>query len=222
LNAICRYNAVSWVDYGLIIESLLWLGVKNYLELNNDVINEAYSKLGLKWNLSLMPDLSNARQGKIHDIIETELFSDRYREDVKNLRNKLSNRTLIYTFLERWLTESIIPLKIPQTELEFSNLGLSLFWLDKLDIEKEIDFSEYSLDCFNSIPLNGIADFMLGLQYFDPKNDIIEEYLPKIVERIKREFLVPSIDDDSERIMLHCIIDITELNKMSGSKGSIQ
>jgi hypothetical protein len=97
-------------------------------------------------------------------------------------------------------------------------LGLSLFWFDRLNIKKEIDFSEYSFEYFNSLPLDGIADFMLGLQYFDPKSNIIEEYLPQIVERVKRELLVPSIDDDGEKIMLHCIIDITEVNKMPGSK----
>lgn len=218
LNDIYSHVPVSWVDYGLVIESLLWLGVKNYLELNEDVINEAHEKFGFNWSLFLIPDLSNAMQGGMHDIIDTELVSDEYKEDAKNLRNKLSDRTSIYTFLKKWLIESPIPLKIPQTEIDFSNWGLSLFWFDRLNIKKEIDFSEYSFECFNSLPLNGIADFMLGLQYFNPKSNIIEEYLPKIVERIKKELLVPSIDDDGERIMLHCIIDITEVNKMFGSK----
>jgi GTPase SAR1 family protein len=218
LNDIYSHVPVSWIDYGLVIESLLWLGAKNYLELNEDVVNEAHEKFGFNWSLFLIPDLSNAMQGKMHDIIGTELVSDEYKEDVKNLRNKLSDRTSIYTFLKKWLTESPIPLKKPQTEIEFLNLGLSLFWFNRLDIKKEIDFSEYSFESFNSLPLNGIADFMLGLQYFDPESDIIEEYLPKIVERVKRELLIPSIDDDGERIMLHCIIDITEVNKMSASK----
>lgn len=218
LNDINSHVPGSWVDYGLIIESLLWLGAKNYLELNEDVVNEAHAKFGFNWSLFLIPDLSNAMQGEVHDIIDTELVSNEYKKDAKNLRSRLSDRTSIYTFLKKWLSESHIPLKKPQTENEFSNLGLSLFWFDRLNVKKEIDFSEYSFEYFNSLPLNAIADFMLGLQYFDPKNDIIEEYLPKIVERIKREFLVPSIDDDGERIMLHCIIDITEVNKMSGSK----
>lgn len=218
LNDIYSHVPVSWVDYGLVIESLLWLGAKNYLELNEDVVNEAHAKFGFNWSLFLMPDLSNAMQGEMHDIIDTELVSNEYKEDAKNLRNKLSDRTSIYTLLKKWLSESPIPLKKPQTEKEFSNLGLSLFWFDRLNIKKEIDFSKYSFEYFNSLPLDAIADFMLGLQYFDPKSNIIEDYLPKIVERVKREFLVPSIDDDGERIMLHCIIDINEVNKMSGSK----
>ena len=218
LNDIYSHVPVSWVDYGLVIESLLWLGAKNYLELNEDVVNEAHAKFGFNWSSFLMPDLSNAMQREMHDIIDTELVSNEYKEDAKNLRNKLSDRTSIYTFLNKWLSESPIPLKKPQTENEFSNLGLSLFWFDRLNIKKGIDFSEYSFEYFNSLPLDAVADFMLGLQYFDPKSNIIEEYLPKIVERVKREFLVPSIDDDGERIMLHCIIDINEVNKMSGSK----
>ncbi|MFA0834630.1 MAG: hypothetical protein ACC609_11550 [Methanobacterium formicicum] len=218
LNDVYSHVPGSWVDYGLIIESLLWLGAKNYLELNEDVVNEAYGKFGFNWSLFIIPDLSNAMQGEMHDIMDTELVSDEYKEDAKNLRNRLSDRTSIYTFLKKWLSESPIPLKKPQTETEFSNLGLSLFWFDRLNIKKEIDFSKYSFECFNSLHLDGIADFMLGLQHFDPKNNIIGEYLPKIVERLKREFLVPSIDDDGERIMLHCIIDITEVNKMSDSK----
>lgn len=216
LGSIENHISGSWISYGLIIESLLWLGVKEYFELNIDVINEASDKFGSGWNLALIPDLAGASKRKFDDFFENELFNDEFREETKFLRSKLTSKSSIYKFLEDWLLNSNIPSKNPQKGFEWQNMGLSLFWLGKLNIDKEICFSEYSFDdCFKLVPLEFIADFMLGLHYFDSENDIFDIYDSIIIERFKKEFLVPSIEDDGEKITLHCIIDLIELDKRS-------
>ena len=71
----------------------------------------------------------------------------------------------------------------------------------------ETDF----LDYYEELSLNSIADFILGLNYFDPTNQIIKKDLSKIIIKFQNELLIPAIEETEEKIKLHYIIDTFEV-----------
>lgn len=176
LESINFLKPKTWTGYGQIIKSLLWLGIKKYVDI------------------AIKTDFNNST------------LPVKFQKETQTYKSE----KFVHEFLENWLNNTDLPLKL-EFDMDFMYAGYSMFWISELEIEKEVDFSEIDFDkLFNSISLESISDFVLGLYYFRPNNPIIKHYRPKIIEKFKRELLVPLIDDDGEKIRLHCIINVTE------------
>lgn len=216
LESLAQFTPTTWTGYGLIIKSLLWLGIHKYIEINDSVIQEAHEKFSSGWSIALITDLSGASEEKI-DLMDSELISTESKEVSRSLREKLCDKTVIYDFLENWLSNSGIPDQKLKEDTDLAHAGFSMFWISRLGIDKELDFSYLNLDkVLDSVSLESIIDFVLGLYYFDPVNTIME-VRPKILDRFKEEFLVPLVEDDGERLTLHCIMDFIEFERSKGS-----
>lgn len=219
LDSLNSFTPSTWTGYGLILKSLLWLGIKNYADVNIEIINEAHEKFGSAWQFALFMDLSDALGENPIDFIDNDLFPEEFKNESRSLRNKLQDKEIIYDFLKIWLKNSELPSENLELDIDWMYAGLSLFWFNRLEIEKEIKLSDMDFDkYFDSLSLDSIADFMLGLYHFEPTSYIIKDYRPKFLERFKKELLVPSIEDDGEKITLHCIIDVTEAESSKNTK----
>ncbi|HOI71232.1 MAG TPA: hypothetical protein PLC38_02980 [Methanobacterium sp.] len=219
LDSLNSFTPSTWTGYGLILKSLLWLGIKNYADVNSEIINEAHEKYGSAWQFALFMDLSDASGENPIDFIDNDLFPEEFKNESRSLRNKLQDKEIIYDFLKIWLKNSELPSEDLELDIDWMYAGLSLFWFNRLEIEKEIKLSDMDFDkYFDSLSLDSIADFMLGLYHFEPTSQIIKDFRPKFVERFKKELLVPSIVDDGKRITLNCIIDVTEAERFKDSE----
>lgn len=219
LDSLSSFTPSTWTGYGLILKSLLWLGIKNYADVNSEIINEAHEKFGSAWQFALFTDLSDASGDNPIDFIDNDLFPEEFKNKSRSLRSKLQDKEIIYKFLKNWLKNSGLPSEDLELDIDWMYAGFSLFWFNRLEIEKEINLSDMDFDkYFDSLSLDSIADFMLGLYHFEPTSYIIKDYRPKFLERFKKELLVPSIEDDGEKVTLHCIIDVTEAESSKNTK----
>lgn len=219
LDFLNSFTPSTWTGYGLILKSLLWLGVKNYVDINSEIIDETYRKFGSRWQIALFTDLTDISGENLIDPMDNDLFSDEVKKEAISLRSKLQDKEIIYEFLKIWLENSKVPSENLELDIDWMYAGLTLFWYDRLEIEKKIipsnmNFNKY----FDSLSLDSIADFLLGLYHFEPNSQIIKDFRPKFVERFKKELLVPSIEDDGKKITLHCIIDVTEAGRSKDSE----
>ena len=80
------------------MKSLLWLGIKNYADVNIEIINEAHEKFGSAWQFALFMDLSDALGENPIDFIDNDLFPEEFKNESRSLRNKLQDKEIIYDF----------------------------------------------------------------------------------------------------------------------------
>lgn len=214
LRDLNSFKPKTWTGYGLIIKSLLWVGIKNYVNINNCVISEAHKKFGSSWYVALFTDLSDSVGVNQIDINDIDFLPNEFKEESRSLRNKLQDKKLIYEYLRIWLKNTDLPSEKLELDNDWSYAGFSLFWLSKMGILKKLNFSDLDLEkSLNSVSLESLTDFVLGLYYFEPTNILIKDKRVKILERFKKELLVPLIYDDGKKITLNCIIDVTEAER---------
>ncbi|MDR0912945.1 MAG: hypothetical protein LBM96_10135 [Methanobrevibacter sp.] len=212
LNQINSYFPKSWLGYGLVIKSLIWLGVKEYFLINKKNIQEINDKLGSYWNILIGIDIGGAIENETHEFFNNELFDQKDVNLAKKIKNNFSDKKSVYRFLMGWFEKSFCPLKFPKSDDEWEKLGLSLFWLGKLGIRKDIPINHYDFFThYKKLSLNSIANFLLGLHYFEPSNEIIINGMGKILDRFQNDLLIPAIEETDEEIKIHCIIDSFEI-----------
>lgn len=213
IEQINNFCPKTWTGYGSVINSLIWIGVKSYFNLNKKVIGEIYLKLGKEWIFLIMPDLSNSFSEKFKNLYKNSLFSQNKVKIAEKLKNEFTTQDTVFKYLHEWIKMSTIPIGIFSTEKEWDNLGLSLFWISYLKIEKIIEIEKYNYEnSFNDLSLNTNCNFLLGLEYYSPKNENLERYRSKTLEKFQKELLVPFVENKEDEIKLHCIIDIFEIN----------
>ena len=59
LEKLNSFKPLTWTGYGLIIKSLLWIEIKNYVNINRQIIDEAHQEFGSGWTIALFTDLSD-------------------------------------------------------------------------------------------------------------------------------------------------------------------
>ncbi len=215
LNYLKDIKLSSWVGFNGVINSLLWFGIKQYVEKNRNTIDEVYDRFGYGWYIVLGLDISNSMSDKPINIFE-KIDLPNINQDIKDKINGWhktlrKNRDNIYIFLDDYLRQVELPTDFPDSDKDWSNCGEALFWLGKVNIERKINLIEF--DYNKALKLNSleyIADILAGLYYYNSNDSrkVLSEIRPKFISRFKKEFNVPIIEDDGEKLTLHCIINI--------------
>lgn len=214
LGYLESYNPKKWSGYGNIIKSLLWLGIKKYVEDNWTVIDESYAYFQNAWSFAFESDLSNAMGGKAPNLFDLPNVDQEKKVKADYLRKRMTDKNQIYEFLEKWLENSDLPLENPTTEIGWQSSGFSLFWMGKLGIKKDIDISKFDFGKYvELISLESMGDMMIGLYYYDSSIiNSIKEYKTKLEERYRAEYEVLLIEDDGENLHIHFVVDLLAFN----------
>jgi hypothetical protein len=216
LDYLHNVQLTSWTGFNGITNSLLWLGIKEYIEKKRNAIDQAYSEFGYGWYVVLGLDISEAIQSNPINIFKDfDLpIKSEIKEEVDNWQKDLQKETIsIYKFIKDYLEKSNLPAKTPENDKDWASCGESLFWFGKLDIKRNINLNDFDIEFgVQECALENMADMLSGLYYYDHNNSrqISREHRTSFIKKFKKEFKVPVIEEDEIKVKLHCIIDIDE------------
>lgn len=220
----CEFE--TWIGYTGVLKSVLWLGIKEYIEKNMDIIDDAYQKYGKGWNFVIDYDIADAST-KENKIIFNDLdfIDEQVKEDNQRYNSFIADKSDIYKFSNKWLSNSKEPKREPITDEDWSSCGQVLFWIGKLGINKEIQVEELNLpENIDIVSIDSLADFMLGSYYYGGKGKyLVYDNRLKLVDRFKQDNNIPIVIEDGDKISIHCIIDINddEINESEYGKNMI-
>ncbi|SDL23513.1 hypothetical protein [Natronincola ferrireducens] len=210
LSFLNNLQTKTWTAYGAITKSLIWLGIKGYIKENWDVIEEVYAKHKQSWFLVLGFDLC----GLMHNW-DQQLFkmldiahNQQLKKDILEYSSRLTSKDVVFQFAKDWLIKSKQPNSSPETETDWKYLGMSMFWIGKLKIDKVVSLEYINFEqASRNISISSLADFIVGLYYYDLEdNERISTYRDKFLERFKEEHLIPIIEEKGEEVKIHSII----------------
>ena len=205
-----RQNS-NWTECLGIINSLLWIDIKRYVDENRNVFDEAFAKYGLSMETMFSFDLQGSSLS-ILDVFD-KFVDDKQKEDADNFRSQLTSIDSVLGLTKNWLDYSAVPtIKTMGSDPELAAIGKSLFWLNYLDVSKTIELNSYNFNTFFAeSDINSLAYLLLGISCFDESSKAIaEDNHSAFLDRIKRQYLVPKIEISSDRVLGHVIFDIKE------------
>lgn len=200
----------NWSVYTAILKSFIWLGTKNYVENNREVINECRTICNGAWTMFM--DFmfgSNYDKNVMLDILKVD---DERREKINDINRRLLPNQNIFNLATEAINQIDFPKEVPSTVFGWKSLGEAFFWLknipnnkEKLPLFDEIKFES----AFKTMDSKSLSKLMLGMYSYSEELDMIrKKYVDIFIEQIKKEFDVIHLSVDDNEVNVHYIIDI--------------
>lgn len=204
LDKLGSLKTSSWEAVGNILRALFWLGIKEFAALNMDIIIEFrenyYSILFL-----LIDDMGI-------DLSALKTINEERVSGMEILINQLTHKDLVYSYGKKWLLSLQVPSTIEMGYKNWEGLAYTLYWMNRLGIEKKIDFVMIlSRSDLNNLPINTHANALLGLSCFSLESkNIYEQFLPFFLSRIQEKYKLVTLVQENNTLKTEFIFDIED------------
>lgn len=219
LSALNTYQPRQWIAIAGVTRALIWLGVKEYVEANGQLILEAYAKVNRGWAIILNFDIADASPGVADEWVSN--LSDLLPEDglahIASLRSRQIDKSQIFTRVIAWfshLDHEPIP---PQFELDWTGMAEVLFWVGRLQIPLPISDWLILVDfdaAVEILPLEILADVAVGLFYGNEAayRSWLNTNYATLLSRFRQETRTVAWEDDGQNLRTHFVVELFQPN----------
>lgn len=168
LEKVKNYQPNSWQGYYLILKSLIWKGIEDYVNDNIGLLDDVYQKYGSAWIIIL--DFNFALEVGAESLVQNlDVFPEDVRDYSKSINERLGNKRNVFKYVEEWLqTISEIDL-IPTTEKEWDSFALFALWVNYFEIDRlKINFPQFDFkESINDISLPVLSHIMYSISLYN-------------------------------------------------------
>ncbi|HVB25625.1 MAG TPA: hypothetical protein VNG51_27055 [Ktedonobacteraceae bacterium] len=218
----------QWVGVGGVVHALLWLGIRTYIEANQQLIHDVFDERGPGWYILLDYDLTDAIPGSgisLWDALQPFL-SPAGQQRIKDFQARQTSKHQVFDYLTSWLSVQTFHCKQPATLADWSAFAEVLFWLGRLGIKSPFEETKVhsSFDgAMDTLPLDVLADLVAGLSYSNHNafSAWLDTYRAKLINRFRQETQTLVLEDDGQKLTAHFIValdsqDTSQAQEMTG------
>jgi hypothetical protein len=222
LNALETYKPNQWNAISGVVRALLWLGIKQYVAANKQLIADVYTNYQHGWTLILDFDIAEAMPGVAENLLTTLIpfGNDEQQAQIEAVRNRQTNKQDIFIPTFNWLSHLEISPKKPQSEADWTGMAEVLFWVGRLQVDLPINewLNQANLeDLVKTLPLTVLADLLLGLfqAHEEGYRVWINRHQTQLVNRFRQENQIVVWEDDGQTVRSHFPIKIYSPEQLS-------
>lgn len=233
LSALNNYQPRNWIAISGVVRALIWLGIREYVESNKQLILEAYQRVNHGWAFVLDFDIADATPGVADGWVSSlgHSISEDGLAHINSLRNRQTDKGQVFTRTVAWLshlTHEPIP---PDSELAWTGVAEVLFWVGRLQLSLPISnwLSPVDLNAtIETLPLEILADLALGLFYSSEAvyRSWLNTNYNTLFNRFRQETQTVAWEDDGQNIRIHFVIELLKpdasLSEASSNQRDIQ
>ena len=210
IEQLKNFSPAKWQSYLLILRSLLWKGIDDYIKRNIDLLNKIYADYNQGWILVVDFDFTNTITGG-STIEGLEIFSKEQRQYAQKINEELSDKKEILTYCFNWLRSLKKIDLIPDSKDEWDAFGLFLFWLNYLNIsDVNINFEKlFSYEVIRNQPIEVLAHVLYAFKKYNLQSLLYKEKVEEIfLKKLSKTFNVISIEQKDDSINCYFLFDI--------------
>jgi hypothetical protein len=215
VSALAAYQTNQWSALAGVTRALIWLGVREYVDANRDVIREAHADSGKGWYVFLDYDIADAMPGVAAKNWETlsSMVSEERRQKIEGLQRRQADKKEVFRFAKEWLESRSQKPAQPATDAEWSAMGEALFWVGRLEVSWPFHewLAEGSFDlAVDTLPIEVLGDVILGLSegHIGFLSSFMEAQRPRIAARFRQSTQTIVLEDDGQKVMAHFVVEI--------------
>ncbi len=210
VECVGRYRHKAWSGVAAVMRTLLWLGVKEYVEANMLLIVEARTSFKHAWYMALKGDISGISSDGDGGLLEA-LKEFTATETMENLRSTQTDRHTVFDRLTVWFKASNSHPHNPETALEWASFAEAHFWIRHLKLETGMVDSLVSLDLswpLEHLSFRGFGEVILSLSYAPDTiyAQLIHPLKRRIMERFCSETKTIAVEETDEFIRAHYLV----------------
>ncbi|MGR0480330.1 MAG: hypothetical protein ACTFAL_02695 [Candidatus Electronema sp. V4] len=215
----------TWLAVNGVLRALLWLGIYEYIEQNENLIRRVYETFGDTWWFILNFDFLGLLEDK------TEIFNffpEENRAKVDQWRREQPCNAAAFARLDEWLRQTFLPpLSACKQEEDWNEFGQVAYWMGFRKINKQteelIDWNALR-QTVEKLPIDTLGVLIYGLWQSFSKNDAFIQWYtdtrPTLLNRYRKETNTPYIEEQDGVIRAHFIIPIDDDFKSSEKSNS--
>lgn len=223
LQALEAYQPDGWGAIAGTTRALIWLGIVEYVEANEDVIADAAALLGSGWSYFIDFDITEATAGTATSWWRgIGIVPDEIQEKIDALIARQTDKGRVFTRATRWLEERSQKPAPPATEADWVGAAEVLFWAGRRGVRWPFAewLPEAELDgACSALPLNSLADLVIGVVSVSSTDDVeggapYGDWLGRnrevIVTRFRNETQTVALEDDGRKLILHFVFKLLD------------
>ncbi|MBE9103161.1 hypothetical protein [Vacuolonema iberomarrocanum] len=219
LPTLNNYQPKKWTAIAGVVRALIWLGIKEYVDSNRQLILEAYERVNRGWAIVLDFDVADAMPGLADGLVSSlaSSISEEGLTQIRSLRSRQTDKSQIFIRTAAWLSNLAHEAIQPDSESDWAGMAEVLYWVGRLQIPSPI-LNWLALVDLNAtvetLSLEILADVALGLFY---SNEVVyRSWLNTnydiLLNRFRRETQTVVWEDDGQNIRAHFVIEVFKPN----------
>lgn len=215
LNTLDSYQPRRWVAIAGVVRALIWLGIKEYVETNQQLIADTRAVVSSGWQIVLNWDIADASPDALADLQSTlaQFLPEDGLAQLEAFRSRQTERNQVFVCASQWLSSLTQEPNPPQLELDWLGMAEALFWIGRLQVTLPIVnwLSRVDLDsAVETLTLETLADVALGLFYGYEAGyrSWMDRNYARLLSRFQRETQTVVWEDDGQNLRLHFLVEL--------------
>ncbi|MBC8508346.1 MAG: hypothetical protein H8D34_26105 [Chloroflexi bacterium] len=211
LEIIQHLKPTTWIGRTGVLRSLLWAGVREYVEANQGAIEASRELFGAGWHFLL--DLNFAGEDETPTIEGWwrdlgDLIPEDRQLKIEEIRASQTPKATVFRYASEWLDSLNTKPVAPVSSHDWMAIPETLYWAYRFDQANKV--SDWIADnelttVLQYLPLNGIAEFSLALYLCDQERHAqwIEDNRNQLHDRLAGEYKIISLVENGQILETH-------------------
>jgi hypothetical protein len=210
LDFAINQKPISWTGYTGIIRCLLWAGVKKYIEINWDQVEDSRNLFGPAWHFIMDLNFAGEEAPSIEGWWNNlgDLIPDVKRIEIERIRGSQTPKESVFGMASSFISNiSEKPLP-PSTIQDWDALPEILYWAYRLDLAENIKEwipIEQLRSAINDLPLEVLSEILLGIYLADQDKyfTIVDEVRTAIEIKLAQDLDIIAIVEKEDVLSIH-------------------
>ncbi|MCI5120367.1 MAG: hypothetical protein D3908_04065, partial [Candidatus Electrothrix sp. AUS4] len=203
----------TWLAVNGVFRALLWLGIYEYIQENEQLIRKVYEKFGAIWWSVLEFDFL----GLLEDSTELfKFFPEESQANIEQWRQEQPCNTVAFTQVDEWLRQiSLPPSPVYKQKNDWYEFGQVMYWLGFRKIDKRIgELLDWDglRQTIEALPIDTLAVLIYGLWHSLSNVTVFVDWYkdirPALLDRYRRETNTPYLEEQDGIIRAHFVVPL--------------
>jgi hypothetical protein len=200
IEALAGVTPRRWTGVAGVLRALLWLGVRDHVEVSAPLIEETRARFGGAWSLILDTNLGKV-PGLTEDWANMPGLSDESRALIAGLRSRQAPAERVFEAARTWLSELTAPIAPPATNEAWRALAETRFWQGALAAGAPLPIEEVPLAAaIDTLPLETIGEMVVAFQPSLGFPAWLSQNRAHLLARYQRETGALAVEDDGQTL----------------------
>ncbi|EMT50018.1 hypothetical protein I532_24562 [Brevibacillus borstelensis AK1] len=219
LKIVSSYRPKRWIGVFGVTRALIWLGIANYIEENDQLLSDVYQRFADGCMFVLDFDIANVMVDSGDSYYESfmSLIPQKGQEEIHGFRTRQTDKKRVFTLVKEWLSSLDFIPEHPNSDFDWNGLSFVAFWIGKLGVSSYlINSISYNLldQALNELSIETLANLIHGVYYAQPEvfENWVKRNIERIIQRFNEETFTVHFHDDGTKVFINFIIDFLKLN----------
>lgn len=213
IEKLVTFHPNGWIGIAGVLRALLWLGLREYADINSELIKDARRDSGPGWSVVLDTDIAGAMPNGSESLLEPlrTLAKGQRIARIEDFRARQTPKDSAYLRAKSWLQSRNDPPELPSSVEGWLAAAVSAFWIGRMKVGCPLSEwlpAEKTADATITLPLDAAADLVAGLAEGYGDGFLAWHSLVRLAlaERFQHELLTPLLEDDGNRMVAHFLV----------------